>query len=491
MNKKFDFIEGDIVPTFFYHSIPVIFAMLFAASASIIDGWFVGKYIGPMGLAAVNIVTPVLNLLWGLNIMLIVGSTVSIGKQLGAQKYEMANYIFSKTIVAVVIANIVAAFILIYFETQVLMWLGVTDEIMQMAKDYYFYVVLYTIFYAINLTLSYFIRIEGRTVFVAFGLIIFVLVNIFLDWLLIGRLGMGTKGAAYATSFAELFSTLFLLTHYFHSRSILKFSFNLKRWRRLVRSCYNGISEFVTETSVGVVLMLFNLALIKYVGLKGVVAFTVINYFLLVQYTTVTAIGDSMQPVLAVNYGRKKWQRIYAFIFNAFRFSFIVGLISALILYFFAGPIADLFVKTTNAEIHQIIQKFSKVFWITFLLNGITVNISTYFTATCRPKFAAIVSFSGGIIFPVIFLQLLPLFFGANGIYWALPVSQTCSFMIACMLLYYDLYYGEADKALHPKKLAALSDNDVKIDFNPKPDVVFNEALLRSPAIMKIKKNSH
>ena len=98
MNKKFDFIEGDIVPTFFYHSIPVIFAMLFAASASIIDGWFVGKYIGPMGLAAVNIVTPVLNLLWGLNIMLVVGSTVSIGKQLGAQKYEMANYIFSKTI---------------------------------------------------------------------------------------------------------------------------------------------------------------------------------------------------------------------------------------------------------------------------------------------------------------------------------------------------------------------------------------------------------
>lgn len=493
MNKKYDFIEGNITPTFFYHSIPVIFSMLFAASVSIVDGWFVGKYIGPDGLAAINIVMPILNLLWGLNIMLVVGSTVSIGKQLGAEKYEMANYIFSKTIIGVAAANIGFAVLALFFEKEILVYLGATPEIMQMASDYYFYVVLFTLFYGINLTISYFIRLEGRTAFVATGLILFVLGNIFLDWLFIGFLGWGMKGAAYATSFAELFSTLFLLSHYFNPCCILKFSFKLKRWRRLMRSCYNGVSEFITESAVGVVLMLFNISLIKYIGLNGVVAFTIINYFLLVQYTTVTAIGDSMQPVLAINYGRKKWDRINAFICHAFKFSFAVGAFASLILYFYAEQISNFFVDETNATVHQIIREFAKVFWITFLLNGITVNISTYFTATSRPRNAAIVSFSGGIIFPIISIKVLPLFFGAAGIYWALPVSQTVSFLLACGLFYYDTNYGEAGESLHPEKYRrpeAVPDSDVTPEMTPKPDVVLNEALLRAPAMMKMKKNA-
>lgn len=493
MNKKYDFIEGSITPTFFYHSIPVIFSMLFAASVSIVDGWFVGKYIGSAGLAAINIVMPILTLLWGINIMLVVGSTVSIGKQLGAEKYEMANYIFSKTIIGVTITNIVFSILAIIFEKEILVFLGATPEIMELAEDYYFYVILFTLFYGINLTISYFIRLEGRTAFVATGLILFVLGNIILDWLFIIKMDMGMKGAAFATSFAELFSTLFLLSHYFNRCCILKFSFKLKRWRRLMRSCYNGISEFITESAVGFVLMLFNLSLIKYIGLKGVVAFAIINYFLLLQYTTVTAIGDSMQPVLAINYGRKKWSRINAFICHAFKFSFSVGVFASIILFFYAEQISNFFITETDTAVHQIIREFAKVFWITFLLNGVTVNISTYFTATSRPRFAAIVSFCGGIIFPIISIKLLPLFFGTSGIYWALPLSQAVSFVLAGSLFYYDTYYGEASFSLHPEKhllTSMVPDSEAIPEFMPKTDVVMNEALLRTPAMMKMKKNS-
>lgn len=438
MNQKYDFIEGKITPTFFYHSIPVIFSMLFAASISIIDGIFISNFVGAEGLAVVNIVCPILNVMWGMNIMLVVGSTVSIGKQLGARKYEMANYIFSKTLIAVLIANLLFSVVAIAYQNEILAFMGATPEIIDMAHDYYFYVVIFTIFYGFNLAIGYFIRLEGRTSFVAMGLVIFVLANIFLDYLYIVVFDMGLKGAAYATSFAELFSTLFLLTHYFHHKYILRFSFNLKRWRRLIRSCYNGISELITESSVGVVLMLFNVALIDYIGIDGVIAFTIINYFLLVQYTTVTAVGDSLQPIISINYGRRKWDRILAFITHAFKFSFSIGAVTSIILYFFAESISSFFVDPNRTEVYDIIREFAKVFWITFLLNGMTVNASTYFTATLRPKFAATISCTAGIIFPILSIKILPVFFGVQGIYWAMPFSQLISFLLAMALFVYD-----------------------------------------------------
>ncbi|MFI3242046.1 MAG: MATE family efflux transporter [Alphaproteobacteria bacterium] len=437
MTKRFSFLEGNITPTFFVHSIPVMLSMLFASSAAIIDGWFVGKYIGEIGLATVNIVGPILNIMWGMNIMLIVGSTVSMGKQLGAQKYEMSNYIFSKTLIGLCVANIVFSIVAVCFQDSILKFVGATPEVLEAAKDYYFYIIVFTILYGINLALSYFIRLEGRTTFVAFALVIFVIFNIILDYIFIAYMGLGMKGAAWGTSFAELASTIFLLTHYLNKKSVVKFSFKLKRWRRLLRSCYSGFSELVTESSIGLLAMLFNIALIKYTSINGVVAFTIVNYLLLVQYTMVTAIGDTLQPILSINFGRQRWDRVMGFILRAFGFSFAIGIVFALILFFGAEYVADYFLKENSPETLSILRKFANVFWIAFLFNGITMNIATFFVATGRSKYAVTVSSLAGIVCPLLAIKLLPLIFGENGIYWALPISQATSFIIATSFFYF------------------------------------------------------
>jgi len=321
MNKKYDPISGKVIPVFFHYAIPSVIGMLAATSAGVIDGIFVGNFVGASALAAINISMPAFALFAAVVFMLAVGGSVMCGKFMGEGDLQAASSIFSKTFYATLIVTVLVSVCFLLFLDQVVSMLGANEELHGMVKDYMRIIVFAAPLLVLGLTLDYFIRIDGRPILASAALIAFAIINISLDYLFIVRLGWGIKGAAWATAIAEGSIFFILLSHWFSARCSLKHISFLEchrdGWKDVFKAAYNGVSEFANEMSIGLITLLFNWVMITRMGVEGVAAFTIISYMLFIGLEACYGISESLQPTVSKNLGAKQPQRIKLFLLTA------------------------------------------------------------------------------------------------------------------------------------------------------------------------------
>ena len=177
--------------------------MLAATSAGVIDGIFIGNFVGAPALAAVNIAMPAFYFFAAVIFMLAVGGSVMCGKFLGEQDPEAASLIFSKTLYAAFVVSGFIAAVSLFFLEELVSLLGANQDLHQMVRDYIQIILWAAPLLIIGLTLDYFVRVDGRPVLASVALVTFAASNIALDWLFIVHWGWGIKGAAWATALAE------------------------------------------------------------------------------------------------------------------------------------------------------------------------------------------------------------------------------------------------------------------------------------------------
>jgi len=284
MNKNYDPITGNVIPVFFHYAIPSVIGMLAATSAGVIDGIFIGNFVGATALAAVNISMPAFALFAAVVFMLAVGGSVMCGKFIGEGDLQAASAIFSKTLYATLAVAVLISVCFLVFLDQLVSMLGANEDLHGLVKDYMRIIVFAAPLLILGLTLDYFVRVDGRPLLASGALVAFAIINIGLDYLLIVRLGWGIKGAAWATAIAEGTTFFILLSHWFHARCTLKrISFlacHRHGWNAVLKAAYNGFSEFANEMSIGLITLLFNWVMITRLGVEGVAAFTIISYLL-------------------------------------------------------------------------------------------------------------------------------------------------------------------------------------------------------------------
>lgn len=434
MNNTQRILNDNIITLFYRFSIPSVIGMLAVASAGVIDGIFIGNYVGANALAAISLSSPLNALFFGLVLMLSVGSMVSAGKFLGADNRVAASAIFSKTIIAIVIISLVLTGLFLAFTPALVGLLGANEVLSPLTLSYVEIFLYFQPLFMTGFALSYFVRVAGKPNLAGAALLISAISNIVLDWLFISQFHWGIEGAAWATgiSYALMFFTL--IPFFISGKSPFHFQLKQKQWSDLKHSALNGFSEFSNEISIGLTALLFNWVMITRLGSEGVAAFAVINYIVFVGLMVSYAIGEALQPIISTHLGAKSSHRIKQIsTITVFHLLILAAAIVSTLL-FIPNTIIELFLEDRDYKTITITQSFITFFWPAFIFNGINIACSAYFTAMHKPIHSSVIAIFRSLLLPIICLLTLPIFWGDAGIFIAIPISEFLTFLLAVFL---------------------------------------------------------
>lgn len=424
-------LEQEPYKVFLKYILPSIFGLLAISSASIVDGYFVGNYVGSIGLAAVNITYPIFSILFGVGLMFAVGSSVMVAKLLGEKNNDEALNLFSKTIISIIIFSLFSC-VLVYFNIDnILYFLNIGDDLKSSASLYLSIIIIFLPCIMVGIVVDYFVRADENPNLSFIALFLSAVINISLDYIFIVIFDYGLEGAAFATGISYAMVIFILLPHFFTKKAKLKFMKPRGSFSIIFRALKNGVSEFINESSAGITVMIFNFMMIKYLGTTGVAAYTIVTYFIMISIMISFAIADGLQPIIAKHFGAKEFIRIRSFLKLAF--GSVLGFSFFLVLFVFLNPqsLVNIFLDSNEIYTKEITIEFLSYTWVAFLFIGVNILITSYLTSIHQPTASATISIVRSLIFPVIFITILAYSFGLVGVYIALPLSEAITFLIA------------------------------------------------------------
>lgn len=431
-NDETHALDGAIVPTFFRYLIPSVIGLIAMTSASIVDGIFIGNFVGVEALAAINLIMPILSLLFGVGLMLSIGGSVRAGKYLGEKNVDAAGAIFSKTLIAVMAYGVIVIALGLVFETTLFRGLGASEALFPVMSEYYRVIMPFLIAQLALIVLYFFIRLDGFPSLAAIALVVGSLLNMVLDYVFIAHLEWGLAGAAYATGISQVLPMLVLMTYFIHPKRSMKIGFKQKNWSEIFKAAYNGISEFINEISAGIIAFIFNWMLIQRAGVEGVAAITVVNYLLMLGFMVFFSVGDTSQVMISQNFGAKNTRRIRQFLSVALASVVVISALCIAVLLNFNEPLIYWFLQDEGSEqTVALAQEFVGYAWPLFLFVGTNMLISGYLTAIHLPFQSGVVALCRSLILPASFLLALYFVFTDYRFVMALAVAEAMTFVIA------------------------------------------------------------
>lgn len=418
---------------FLKYLVPSILTMVFLSFYTTIDGFFVSRYAGSDALAGINIVIPITCIIFGTSVMLATGAGAIIGEHLGRKENKKANEIFSTITLVLMIFSIIFSVVGIVFLKPIAIFLGASERLMEHVLPYAFVIFAGTIPMAFKLFFEYLVRTDGNSKVGLKMSLIGLIFNVILDYLFVAVFKLGTFGAALGTVISICISA-FIGLYYFLKNSNIKFCKPKFDFKVLLKSCYNGSSEMLTELSTGITTLLFNLIIIKELGEDGVAAVTIIMYIYYFFIAFYMGISVATAPIVSYNLGAKNKTKIKEVLKYSFITIGITAIVIMTIIFIFGKSIIALFADSGNVfdlTLNALIY-FSPV----FLFIGLNVFMSGYFTALGDGLSSAIISIMRSLIFVVIFILILPKFIGVNGIWLTMPFAEVCTIMISLFLYY-------------------------------------------------------
>ena len=432
-------LQGAVVPTFFKYLGLDVLGLIAMTSAMLVDGLFIGNYVGVTALAAVNLIIPISTLLFGVGMMLSIGGSVRAGKYLGEEDRPAASAIFSKTLVFMTLYGVAAISLALTFEEALFTGLGASPELFPVMSEYYRIIMPFLLAQLIVLALYYFIRLDGFPNLVATALTIGALVNILLDYLFIGRFGWGLTGAALATGISQALPLPVMMIYWRKPGRRLRFGLRQRNWKEVFQAAYNGVSEFINEVAGGIVVLILNWMLLQRIGVHGVGAMTVVNYTMLLGYMMFFAISDTIQVMISQNFGARNAPRMVAFLKTAASTIAALSAFFITVLLTASEPIIRLFVddRDSAATVAMAVE-FVTYVWPLFLFAGVNILLSGYLTAIHRPLQSGTVAICHSLILPAAFLALAYRLFADQRFVVALPAAEaaTCVLALALFLRY-------------------------------------------------------
>lgn len=437
-DNRLEILEKNPLSLFLKFSIANTVSLLALSSASFIDAVFVGQFCGTESLAAVNLISPVFSLISGLQLIFGSGGSVRAGKYLGEGRYDKAQLMFSKTVVAVGSILISFSILFILFAEEITRFLGADEPgINALSSQYLRTLSPFFLTWGIVYTFSLFVRVDGKPKLATLGLLLTAVINTIGDYLFIVVFRWGIFGAALATGMSSVLPTLLFLFYFLFFSENIRLRRPGKKWHELLLAGFNGFSEFLSEISAGVVVFLFNRIMMRLFGTDGVAAFTAINYVLWFGQMTLYAISDSVTPLISVNYGGRREDRIRSFLTIARIAGLIVSAGCFLLLTFFAEELVFLFLRDRSSQAFEIGCEFAGYIRFGFFFFGFNMINSAWMTAVHRPVESLLISGARALVFPVLFLMILPVFFDMYGVYTAVPIAEAATLLISGIMIFY------------------------------------------------------
>lgn len=409
--------------------------MIFSSIYGIVDGFFVSNFAGKTPFAAVNFIMPFLMILGAFGFVFGTGGSAIVSKTLGEGDAKKANSLFSMITYISIIVGVLLAAIGIVLIRPIAAALGAEGEMLELCVIYGRIILVALPAFMLQMEFqSFFVTAEkpslGLLTTVAAGV-----ANMVLDALFIAVFRWGIVGAALATAISQVVGGLLPILYFScKNKSLLrltKFKFD---GRALLKTCTNGSSELMTNISMSVVGMLYNIQLMKYAGENGVAAYGVLMYVSFVFQSVFIGYIVGMAPIVGFHYGAQNDTELKSLLKKS------ATLISiASVLMFFAGellgkPFSVLFVGY-DYELLSLTSYAFSIFSFAFLFSGFSIFGSSFFTALSDGLTSALISFLRTLVFQVAAIIIFPLVWDIDGIWWSIVAAEVMAVLVTLFFL--------------------------------------------------------
>ncbi len=424
---------GKLMIKFF---IPAFIGVFVNALYNIVDRIFIGQGVGAEALSGISVIFPIMLIMMALGMLIGIGTGVLVSINLGKKDATRAEKVLGTGFLLMIIISVVITAITYLIKEPILRSFGATDEIISYANDYLDIILAGVIFQVVGFSLNNVIRSEGNAKIAMYSMLISAGLNMVLDPIFIFGLGMGVKGAAWATFISMFALAAWVLYHFKSNRSVVK----IKRKNIVLNKTITyeilgiGMAPFTMQIANSFVQGLLNKKLIFYGGDLAVGAMGIINSIATMIIMSIVALNMASQPIIGFNYGAKSSKRVKA----ALRMALVSATIISIGAFTLVEAMPEILVRlfnTEDKELFRLTVPGLRIGLLALPIVGFQVVASNFFQSVGKAKIAMLLTLMRQVIVLIPLLYLLPLSFGLTGIWAAMPVSDTISGMVVTYFL--------------------------------------------------------
>lgn len=415
-------------------TLPSMMTMVCMSMYTIIDGMFVSNLVGADALSAINIVYPMIGIIYAISIMFASGGNALVSKCLGEKNKQKATSVFSMIVVLNILLSVILFLGISLCLEDLCYLLGSNAHLIHYCKDYLFYIGIFFPACALQSLYQTFLVTASKPKLNMFLTVLAGVTNAILDYIFIAYFNLGIKGAALATGSGQLLMVILGTFAFLNKEEDLHFSrfkFDLKA---ILDSCFNGASEMVTNISASIITLMFNIILMKLVGESGVSAITIIFYGQFFFQAMYMGYSFGISPILGYHYGAKDLNEVHRVLNISYKFILSISILITCICIIGAPYMTQIFVRPGTSTYDLAIQG-TRLFAFGYLFNGINMLASGAFTALSDGKHSAIISFMRTFVFISLSLIILPTFLDVFGVWISIPVAEALSLIISIYFL--------------------------------------------------------
>ena len=423
--KAMNLLNGNIKPIYFKYLSAAFGSAMITSVYSLVDMAMVGQYQGPDGTAALAVVAPVWNIIYSLGLLMGIGGSVIFSTVRGQETQKSGNE--NEYFTAAVIGSVILAFVswtaIIFFDKPILLFFGADNSLLSLAKTYLAPVKAVIPLFLFNQMLAAFLRNDNHPELATAGVLAGGLFNVVGDYIFVFTFDMGIMGAGLATAAGSGISFAVMLSHFWSKKNSLVLRKTTGIARKLRQILVTGFPTFFIDIAMGILTVLFNRQIMKYLGSNALAVYgPVINISTIVQCCAYS-VGQAAQPIISINFGAKKWQRIKETLRYALYTVGVFSIFWTALSLIYPNLYIYIFMKPTKT-ILDIAPSIIRCYSISFILLPLNIFSTYYFQVLMKPRAAFFVSVFRGCIVSGILIMLLPIIAGASSIWFAMPITE-------------------------------------------------------------------
>lgn len=434
-NPSHKLATDDIGKLIWQYSLPSIIGTVVMSMYNIVDRIFIGQGVGPFAISGLALTFPFMILLMAFGMLIGAGASARISITMGQHNQQKSEKILGNAFTLTVIISGTVSLLTFLFMHDLLRLFGGTEETIKYAEDYMKVVIPFAILSALNFGFNNIMRASGFPRKAMLTMVIGSIVNIILDAIFIFVFKWGIQGAAWATVISYAVGSVWVLSHFYLQKSHIRFhKQNFKLEKDIVYSILSiGMSPFSMQIVTSLVMVMINSTLLKYGGDLAIGAYGIVNSLVIMVVMVVLGLNQGTQPIVGYNFGAKQYDRMFK--------TLKISIVAATILTTFGFVMGMFFSRvsvrffTTDEELINIASNALKLITILFSLVGFQIVISNFFQSIGKAKISIFLSMTRQFIFLIPMILIMPHFFGLNGAWLAMPISDGLSAIVALFTL--------------------------------------------------------
>lgn len=419
--------------------LPTVTAMLVSGLYQIIDGIFIGHYIGASGLAAVNTIWAIVGILIGCGLMVGVGTGALTSIYRGKQDTDNARRALACGFILIILIAIIGSFLLTFISDALIKLQTQDPDVIRFSRDYIAILIWSSPALVGSIAIPFFIRNDESPTVATLLMLIGAVANIVFDYIFIGLFDLELRGAAIATVISQLIVCGIGIAYFGSSSAKLKLASVYFRfsWQQISQILAIGLSSLFMYMYWGIMVGFHNSRFDTYGGTTALGAYTILGFIVTFYYLTVEGVANSMQPLASFHYGANKPANIRVLLLISMVLATSLGMIIYIVLLSCPNLVLAMFTGGDTGLLN-VAKSGSKLHLFALCLDGFLVVAASFYQSVSQGKKAMALTIGNIIIQPPL-LFMLPKWYGLTGVWIAYPVSNVLLSLVVAVMLYRDV----------------------------------------------------